>query len=73
MLQFKILATTMDSQQRQAMILAKINELRKEYGTVKNRLSTIDRRRKKIKKRRREMLKLNTMNQNKHLASNMVK
>lgn len=62
----------MNSQQRQAVILAKINELRKEYGTVKNRLSTIDRRRKKIKKRRREMLKLNS-NQNKHLPSNMVK
>lgn len=63
----------MDTQQRQSLILAKINELRKEYSSVKSRLSIIDRRRKKIKKRRRELLKLSNMNQNKHLASNMVK
>lgn len=63
----------MDTQQRQALILAKINELRKEYVAVKSRLSIIDRRRKKIKKRRREMLKLGTINQNKHLISNTVK
>ncbi|VVC46042.1 Hypothetical protein CINCED_3A014876 [Cinara cedri] len=52
----------MNSQQRQTLILAKISDLRKEYGSIKSRLSVIDRRRKRIKKRRRELLKLGIMN-----------
>lgn len=48
-------AKGMSSVQRQAIILAKINELRKEYLLIKNRLSLINRRRKKIKKRKKEL------------------
>lgn len=58
-------APEMDSAQRQAVIIAAMNELRKEYAVVKCRLTVIDRRRKKIKKRKREMAKAATMNQNK--------
>uniref|UniRef100_A0A2S2R644 Tudor-knot domain-containing protein n=1 Tax=Sipha flava TaxID=143950 RepID=A0A2S2R644_9HEMI len=48
----------MDSTQRQALILARINDLRKEYIVVKTRISVVDRRRKKIRKRKREMTKI---------------
>lgn len=54
---FLISAPDMDSIQRQAIILAKINDLRKEYLLVKGRINIVDRRRKKIKKRKRELLK----------------
>lgn len=54
----------MDSAQRQAIILARINDLRKEYITVKSRVTIIDRRRKKIRKRKRELAKL-ALNQSK--------
>jgi len=56
----------MDSPQRQAVIIAKMNELRKEYATVKGRLTVIDRRKKKIKKRKREQAKAASLNQNRH-------
>ncbi|XP_060843777.1 AT-rich interactive domain-containing protein 4A-like isoform X3 [Rhopalosiphum padi] len=55
----------MDSAQRQAVIIARMNDLRKEYAMVKARLTVVDRRRKKIKKRKREMAKATTLNQNK--------
>jgi len=51
----------MDSAQRQALILARINDLRKEYILVKARVAVVDRRRKKIKKRKRELAKLATI------------
>ncbi|XP_050438294.1 AT-rich interactive domain-containing protein 4B-like isoform X2 [Adelges cooleyi] len=49
----------MDSAQRQVVILAKINELRKDYNMVKARIVVVDRRRKKIRKRKRELAKSN--------------
>lgn len=52
----------MDSSQRQALILSKINDLRKEFIQVKARIAIIDRRRKKIRKRKREMAKNFTIN-----------
>ncbi|XP_022168878.1 AT-rich interactive domain-containing protein 4B-like isoform X2 [Myzus persicae] len=55
----------MDSAQRQAVIISRMNDLRKEYGTIKGRLSVIDRRKKKIKKRKRELAKAISLNQNK--------
>jgi hypothetical protein len=55
----------MDSAQRQAVIIARMNDLRKEYAMVKARLTVVDRRRKKIKKRKRELAKATTINQNK--------
>lgn len=58
----------MNSLQRQEVILAKMNELRKEYITIKNRVAIIDKRRKKIKKRKRELAKMSSINQNKPLA-----
>jgi len=59
----------MSSAQRQAVIIAKMNDLRKEYSTVKGRLTVIDRRKKKIKKRKREQAKAARLNQNKHLQT----
>lgn len=59
----------MDTTQRQALILARMNDLRKEYIMVKTRMSVIDRRRKKIRKRKREIAKAATMNQNKQLTT----
>lgn len=56
----------MDSAQRQAIIMARMNDLRKEYSSVKSRLAVIDRRKKKIKKRRRELAKAASLNQNRH-------
>lgn len=58
----------MDTFQRQAAILAKINDLRKEYVVVKARISVVDRRRKKIKKRKRDLAKI-AMIQNKQSTS----
>lgn len=55
----------MTSAQRQALILSKINDLRKEYILIKTRAAIVDRRRKKIRKRKREMAKIATLNQNK--------
>lgn len=55
----------MDSAQRQAVIIARMNDLRKEYSTIKGRLTVIDRRKKKIKKRKREQAKAASLNQNK--------
>lgn len=55
----------MTSAQRQALILSKINDLRKEYILIKARAAIVDRRRKKIRKRKREMAKIATLNQNK--------
>lgn len=51
----------MDSPQRQTLLLAKINELRKEFILVKARVAVIDRRRKKIRKRKRELAKVASM------------
>lgn len=51
----------MDSAQRQALILARINDLRKEYILVKARVAVVDRRRKKIRKRKRELARLATI------------
>jgi len=56
----------MDSAQRQAVIIARMNDLRKEYSTIKGRLAVIDRRKKKIKKRKREQAKAASLNQNKN-------
>ncbi|XP_025196742.1 AT-rich interactive domain-containing protein 4B-like isoform X3 [Melanaphis sacchari] len=55
----------MDSAQRQAVIIARMNDLRREYAIVKARLTVVDRRRKKIKKRKRDMAKAAALNQNK--------
>jgi len=57
----------MNSAQRQAILIAKLNELRREYSIAKGRLSVIDRRKKKIKKRKREQAKAASLNQNKQL------
>ncbi|XP_050531327.1 AT-rich interactive domain-containing protein 4B-like isoform X2 [Daktulosphaira vitifoliae] len=65
-----IFTPEMDSAQRQAVILSKINELRKDYILVKARIVVVDRRRKKIRKRKREMAKLNSTNSNKRLPEN---
>lgn len=65
---FIILAPDMDSTQRQALIIARINDLRKEYVVMKTRIAVIDRRRKKIRKRKREMTKLANL-QNKQLSA----
>lgn len=55
---FSILAPEMDSAQRQAVIfLYKINKLQKDYTTDKARIVVLDRRRKKIRKRKRELAK----------------
>lgn len=51
----------MDSGQRQALILSRINDLRKEFILVKARMAVVDRRRKKIRKRKREMAKVFTI------------
>lgn len=59
----------MDTTQRQALILARMNDLRKEYIMVKTRIAVVDRRRKKIRKRIREIAKAATMNQNKQLST----
>jgi len=56
----------MDSAQRQAVIIARMNDLRKEYSSVKGRLTVVDRRKKKIKKRKRELAKAANLNQNRH-------
>lgn len=58
---FSISAPDMDSVQRQALISAKINDLRKEYLLVKSRITVVDRRRKKIKKRKKELIKLSAI------------
>jgi len=58
----------MDSAQRQALLLSRINDLRKEYILVKARIAVIDRRRKKIKKRKRELAKAANINQVKQLS-----
>lgn len=64
----------MTSAQRQALILSKINDLRKEYILIKARAAIVDRRRKKIRKRKREMAKIATLNQNKQsLTANSTK
>lgn len=64
----------MNNFQRQGVILAKMNDLRKEYIIVKNRVSVIDKRRKKIKKRKRELAKVTSINQNKQsLAVSIAK
>lgn len=55
----------MDSAQRQTLLLNRMNDLRKEYILVKSRISVIDRRRKKIRKRKRELAKAATIAQNK--------
>lgn len=60
-----ILAPDMNSTERQALLVARMNDLRKEYILVKSRISVIDRRRKKIRKRKREMAKAATIAQNK--------
>ncbi|XP_060868369.1 AT-rich interactive domain-containing protein 4B-like isoform X3 [Metopolophium dirhodum] len=61
-----VYTSDMDSAQRQAVIIARMNDLRKEYSTVKGRLTVIDRRKKKIKKRKREQAKAASLNQNRH-------
>ncbi|KAL4135552.1 hypothetical protein QTP88_007156 [Uroleucon formosanum] len=61
-----VFSPDMDSAQRQAIIMARMNDLRKEYSSVKSRLAVIDRRKKKIKKRRRELAKAASLNQNRH-------
>lgn len=66
-LDIKILDPDMNSAQRQATLIAKLNDIRREYSTVKSRLSVIDRRKKKIKKRKREQAKAASLNQNKQL------
>jgi len=55
----------MDSPQRQAVIIAKMNELRKDHGFWTGRITLVKRRRKKIKKRKRDMAKAAAQNQNK--------
>lgn len=62
----------MDSSQRQALIVAKINDLRKEYLVVKSRIAVVDRRRKKIRKRKRELAKAATQNQNKQSVATVT-
>lgn len=64
---FLTLAPEMDSAQRQALTIARMNDLRKEYKLVKARVAVVDRRRKKIRKRKRELSKLTTI-QNKSSA-----
>lgn len=55
----------MDSPQRQAVIIAKMNELRKDHAMWQGRMTVVERRRKKIKKRKRDMAKAAAQNQNK--------
>jgi len=57
----------MNSAQKQATIMAKLNDIRKEFGSVKGRLCVIGRRTKKINKRKREQAKTSNLNQNKNL------
>lgn len=54
----------MDTTQRQTVLLSRMNDLRKEYLLVKSRISVIDRRRKKIRKRKRELAKVAQNKQN---------
>lgn len=63
----------MDSAQRQAVIIAAMNELRKEYAAIKSRLIIIDRRRKKIRKRKRELARAAALNQNRQAQASTSK
>lgn len=54
----------MDSPQRQSVIISRMNDIRKEYSVIKARLAVVDRRAKKIKKRKREQAKAAAMNLN---------
>jgi len=55
----------MDSPQRQAVIIAKMNELRRLHTFWQGRMTVVNRRKKKIKKRKRDMAKAAAQNQNK--------
>ncbi|KAE9524346.1 hypothetical protein AGLY_015385 [Aphis glycines] len=55
----------MDSPQRQAVIIAKMNELRRLHAFWQGRIIVVKRRRKKIKKRKRDLAKAAAQNQNK--------
>lgn len=52
------LETTMTSNHRISLLKKKIQELRKTYNTIKAELASIDRRRKKLRRREREKNKL---------------
>lgn len=47
----------MNSNQRIALLKKKIQDLRKTYNMIKTELASIDRRRKKLRRREREMKK----------------
>lgn len=57
----------MNSNQRIALLKKKIQDLRKTYNMIKTELASIDRRRKKLRRREREMKK----NGNKSLIENI--
>lgn len=58
----------MDSAQRQAVIRARMKDLKKDFLILKAQISVIDKKRKKIKKRKREMTKRANI-QNKQLIA----
>lgn len=57
----------MNSNQRIALLKKKIQDLRKTYNMIKTELASIDRRRKKLRRRERELKK----NGNKSLIENI--